>query len=348
MKRIFLSLLTLCPVVLFAQTNFTIKGRVSGPMSTLKNVYLNYNDGVTYVSADSVVLKKGEFEISGTMKDTDNNATTLSIGNSRLGMKPDQQLTLFIKKGEQISVDVQGALPESKITGSPQSEVYQMVRDSLVRSKNVDQSIAILNRLIVQYPDSKMAFRAFFNVFGTGRAQSHPTKLTEIAKLYSLFSPRIKASKEGTTYSKYLENISHLVIGGTLADFTSKTPDGKILKLSDFRGKYVLVDFWASWCIPCRAEFPHLKKAYARFKDKNFEILGYSIDNDKSLWVSAMENDDVPWINVSNLIGTGDPIARDYQIYSIPSNFLIDPAGKVIAINLRGELLEPELEKFIK
>lgn len=317
-------------------------------MAALKKVYFNYNNGERHIDSDSLVIKGGEFEFSGTMKDTDYNSATLSIGNSRIGMKPDQQLTLFVKKGEHVAVDISTSPSTAKITGSPQSTVYQLMKDSVSAKKNIDEVLNTFKKFIPQYADSKMALRLFFNRFGTGMAQSYPTKLPQISNLFGLFSTRLQESKEGSTYSKYLDAISHLVVGGTLADFTTKTTDGKVIKLSDFRGKYVLVDFWASWCIPCRAEFPHLKKAYARFKNKNFEILGYSLDNDKSLWISALENDDVPWINVSNLIGTRDPIALDYQIHSIPANFLIDPNGKVIAINLRGELVEPELEKFIK
>jgi peroxiredoxin len=137
-------------------------------------------------------------------------------------------------------------------------------------------------------------------------------------------------------------------VGTTLPDFKAKNPEGKEISLSDFKGKYVLLDFWASWCIPCRKEFPHLKKAYAKFKAKNFEIVGYSIDDEESLWVSAIENDDVPWTQVSHLQGYKDPVAVTYQINAVPTNWLIDPDGKVIAMNLRGEELTKKLEELLK
>jgi peroxiredoxin len=348
MKRIIVGLLILCPGALFAQTNFTIKGKISGPMSTLKKVYVDYYNGENYPPGDSVEIKNGEFEISGTMKDDEYNTAHLIIADDRMRAKSDSRITLFPKRGDHITIDVQGDIHQTTITGSKQSELYRLVQDSLSHSKSVDEHLVILKRLIEQYPDSKMALTVFMDCFNVNLKSSNYDRLTEVFKLYDVFTPRIRSIKKATTYRESLENISHIVIGGTLSDFTSKTTDGKVVKLSDFRGKYVLVDFWASWCIPCRAEFPYLKKAYARFKSKNVEILGYSIDNDRSLWVSALENDDVPWLNVSNLIGARDPIALTYQIHAVPSNFLIGPDGKVIAINLRGELLEPTLEKFIK
>ena len=139
-----------------------------------------------------------------------------------------------------------------------------------------------------------------------------------------------------------------LAVGGQLPDFTANDPDGKKISLSDFKGKYVLVDFWASWCIPCRNEFPFLKKAYSKYKDKNFEIIGYSIDSEASVWVSAIENDDTPWVQVSHLLGYKDPVAVNYQINGVPANWLIAPDGKVIARNLRGEEVGKVLAKFIK
>jgi peroxiredoxin len=350
MKRRITGLLVLCPFALFAQTNFMIKGKVSGPIGTPAKIYMNYNNGESYLPTDSAEIKNGQFEISGTMKDDDYNTASISIGKSSSDNTViNQRLTLFIKKGDNIVLDVAGGdARKALITGSKQSEAYQLVQDSLSHTKNADDYLVIFKRLIGQYPDSKMALTAFSGRFGSNLSKRYPDKFPEIMKLYDMFSPRIRSTKEGAICGKSLEAVSHLIIGGTLLDFTSKTTESKVVKLSDFRGKYVLVDFWASWCIPCRAEFPFLKKAYARFKSKNFEIVGYSIDNDRSLWISALENDDVPWVNVSNLIGTADPIALSYQVYAVPSNFLIGPDGKVIAINLRGELVEPTLAKFIK
>lgn len=140
----------------------------------------------------------------------------------------------------------------------------------------------------------------------------------------------------------------NLMIGGTPPAFTAKDADGKPISLDDFKGKYVLLDFWASWCIPCRKEFPWLKKAYARFKDKNFEIIGFSLDNEESLWISAIENDDISWKQASNLKGYKDPVSLAYQISAVPTNWLIAPDGKIIAHNLRGEEVEKVLAKFIK
>jgi thiol-disulfide isomerase/thioredoxin len=141
---------------------------------------------------------------------------------------------------------------------------------------------------------------------------------------------------------------SRLVEGAILPGFTANSPDGKPVTLSAYRGKYVLLDFWASWCVPCRREFPYLKQAYARFKDKNFEILGYSIDDDLTAWVSAIRNEAVPWVQASLLKGANDPVALLYEVQSVPANWLIDPSGRVIATNLRGDAVEKKLAELIK
>jgi peroxiredoxin len=128
-------------------------------------------------------------------------------------------------------------------------------------------------------------------------------------------------------------------------DFTEFDTTGKSIKLSDFRGQYVLVDFWASWCAPCRAENPNMLKAYNKYKSKNFTILGVSLDEEKGrrAWLGAVKKDSLPWTQVSELKGFKGKSAVLYGVTAIPSNYLVDPNGRIIGRNLRGEELEKKL-----
>ena len=149
-------------------------------------------------------------------------------------------------------------------------------------------------------------------------------------------------------FATYMIKLKALSINSEAPNFELPTPDRKLIKLSDFKGKYVLLDFWASWCIPCRIENPNMVKAYQSFKNKNFTVLSVSLDQDKTKWLKVIETDKLTWTHVSDLKGWESDVVAKYQIQKIPSSFLLNPEGKIIAKNLTGDELKIFLEKTLR
>lgn len=144
-----------------------------------------------------------------------------------------------------------------------------------------------------------------------------------------------------------VEKMKATAIGAMAPEISLPDPDGKMVKLSSFRGKYVLVDFWAKWCGPCRQENPNLVKAWNRFRKKNFQVVGVSLDRNKADWVMAIEQDGLDWVHISDLQYFNSVAARDYNINAIPFSVLIDPNGVIVEKNLRGAVLEEKLSKYL-
>ncbi len=137
-------------------------------------------------------------------------------------------------------------------------------------------------------------------------------------------------------------------IGSVVSEFSQADTEGKAVSISSYRGKYVLVDFWASWCRPCRMENPNVVAAYNKYKNKNFTVLGVSLDQARDAWLNAIKMDNLTWSHVSDLKGWGNAVATQFQVKGIPQNFLLNPEGRIIAKNLRGAVLDAKLNALLK
>lgn len=169
---------------------------------------------------------------------------------------------------------------------------------------------------------------------------------TELKQIYQTLSAEIKNTSEGKDiFGETIKPVS-VVIGEKIPDFAQNDIKGEKISIQSLRGKYILIDFWASWCLPCRKENPAVVAAYKKFKDKGFEILSVSLDDKKQNWLAAIKEDKLNWLHVSDLNGWNNELAKMFNIRSIPDNFLIDQNGMILARGLRGSALEEKLNEI--
>jgi len=356
------------PLLLSAQAKqFKLEGTLNGVASGKAVVSFFYTKN-KIADKDTVEIKGGKFAFNG--------KTEAPVLASITILPQKLRISLFIEPGTvKINADINikdknGDLVS--LAGNSKSNEYYKIVSSFYRSqidsvyelyKNEkdDAKKTALYSTLESYQDKarekgiewveknlNSAVAAYFMIFNTN---DNYLSFERLNKIINGFGPEAKASVYYEKVKKDFDDVAKIQPGKTAPDFTLLTPDGKPLSLSSFKGKYVLIDFWASWCIPCRQSFPKMKELYEKYKGSNFEILGVSDDSKKEAWLKALNDDKLTWPQVIDEFPEKYAPARVgtlYAVHFIPSTVLIDKEGKIIAKNLHDEELIKTLENILK
>lgn len=353
--------------------SYTINGTLIGDVADSTAVYLKKAGAQNgLVDVDTAMVVNGNFAFTGQK----NSPEMHFIFVDQLG----GYAATIVENGEIEFTAHKDSLGFAKAVGTPQNEfLYDFQKNSRevsnqamniqkdLRSATAARDTVLVNSL----QDELNELRGEYEAFELEYIESHPNALIsallidrainnrtstgeELQKLYDGLSPEIKETEAAKKVLKTLDalnkreaNSKNTSVGAVAPDFSAPSPSGEFLALSDVKGKVTLIDFWAAWCRPCRAENPNVVKVYNKYKEKGLSIIGVSLDKTAEAWKKAISDDGLAWNHVSNIAYFDDAIAKLYNVDAIPATFLLDENGVIIAKNLRGPALEARISELL-
>ena len=358
MKKIFIILLIFVKTTQAQQpkqTGFRLEAHISGLVEK-SSVSLTDANKPTDTLARTTV-KSGEFILTGHLNEptlvvlnlnSGKKKTTLFIGNEKVMVNGDiENIAAMGVNGSATETDF---LVFEQVFNPYFAQINQLSQllnspEGSLKKDSIANAYQLTVMLVQSKVDSFINLRksSYVSPFLLVVVNQLSDDIFLLERRFQGLAPNVQQSMYGQYLREQIDNGKVGAVGSEAIDFTQSDTSGKLVTLSSFKGKYVLVDFWASWCKPCRMENPNVLAAYERFKTKNFTILGVSLDRSREAWIKAIGEDRLTWSQVSDLKFWNNAVAQQYRIQSIPQNFLIDPSGKIIGKNLRGVELDSKL-----
>jgi peroxiredoxin len=368
----------LLPVFAIAQVKpgaYVIKGQIAGlKYNQEAKVYLSvYKNGSNIY--DSAKVVQGHFQFLGKIAEPGFAGLSIRLGNRAKSRISGGILNFFLEKGiTQVYFPVDSVFAGT-ISGThlnSEKQLFEQVNAKIIHQVNaaykvyfkledlkrdstqnqdalnlqIATAIKKVDSLSLVQFDAEQAYirnhkGSFYSLWLLAEEYRHGLEFEQAKLLFGLLSADIKNTYIGKKMAAELAVDQKFANGQIAPNFLLPDTSGKLVSLAAMKGKYVLVDFWASWCVPCRQENPYVKDAWLKYHNKGLEIVGISQDFMKGNWINALNEDKLSWVN---LIDTNGKVSKVYNIKAIPSNFLIDPQGKIVAKNLRGEALDMKLK----
>ncbi len=357
-----ISLIWSCKTTSEDKSGFTVKGTVLNYQDSV--IFLKKRESGKWLTIDSSVVTDGKFSLKGNIEQPE----MCYLLNEKLRLS----IPLFLENSD-ITVNVDAKNPkDAEITGSKAQEAIDEYKNGVkkyndkledlykqytdAQAKGDEKLIEEIDSTYYAVDDEKTAFTK--NFIGTNnkslavpyilyRELSYSLDVKELDSMLNLIDTTLSNSVYYKLLDEKVKTLYNVTVGKKAPDFTLNDTTGNPVSLSQFQGKYLLIDFWAAWCRPCRAENPNNVKLYDKYKDKGFEILGVSFDNNRDAWVKAINQDGLKWTQVSDLKGWNSAAGKLYAVSAIPHTVLLDKDGIIIAKNLRGEDLNKKISELL-